>query len=204
MKDYLKDYLANGVTLFRILGGLALGFWLALYPVNTFFQQIWILRFFLILVITDFIDGWLVRSGFGEESNLGKILDPVADKLLFLIYLPLIGMGVISPLPIIILMARDILVDNLLRNYASSKGLVIKARPTGKVKTVIAFSLAGILLCRLPVSDMPMSGFDAGIISWIQSWPDLVVSGLIWSLIAIVIISGVDYFISNRQVLFED
>jgi len=198
----VKQNLANIVTIIRIVGvGILVLFFT---PFATFWYQVWAVRLYWILVLSDTVDGRLARSRFGKVTKLGKVLDPVADKLLFLIYLPLILMKAIHPLPVIVLFARDILIDNLLRNFASSRGKVIAARVTGKVKTVIAFILAGVLLARIKVADMPASGIEAAVIGWFQSLPSWVVSGLTCSMVAVVIISGVDYLFSNRKVLLED
>jgi len=197
-----KKNRANWFTFLRILGVMVL--WSFLVPFQTFSHQVWAIRLFVILVATDALDGWIARSRLGQPTKLGKMLDPVADKLLYLVLLPLISMGAVSYFPVIILMARDILVDGLLRTSAAIKGKVIAARRTGKIKTDVAFFLAGVSLCRVPVSDMPASGFDMEFISWFQRWPDWLMFDLNCSLAIIALISLVDYFFFNRQVLLED
>ena len=107
--------------------------------------------FFVLASFTDFLDGYLARRN-NQVTDLGKFLDPVADKLLvnsmviFLIvpasYAP--GQMKFSLWCALLLVARDIVVDAL-RFIAAQKNVVIAANIFGKAKTVlemIAVSLA--------------------------------------------------------------
>ncbi len=98
---------------------------------------------FVIASITDFVDGYIARN-YNQVTDLGKFLDPIADKLLVNITLIILTyFGLISPLITIVLIGRDIIVDAL-RMMAASKGIVIAARNFGKFKT--AFQMIGITL----------------------------------------------------------
>lgn len=98
--------------------------------------------FYSISAITDFIDGYVARR-FGQVSLLGKLLDPLADKILVMATLVwMVPLGRIDAWLVIVLLARELSITGL-RSVASSEGLVISARQMGKHKT--ALQLVGIL-----------------------------------------------------------
>lgn len=90
---------------------------------------------FTLAALTDLWDGWLARSG-GMITNFGKILDPIADKILILgamtcfYYLGLYPFWILIPI-----FFREILIT-LLRLYLLSKEVVIAAEKSGKIKVV--------------------------------------------------------------------
>lgn len=105
------------------------------------------LMVFLLAAATDWLDGYVARSS-NEVTVLGKLLDPVADKLLFLaVLLPLVQRGDVPDWVAILLLGREFLVTGL-RSVASSEGAIIAAGTLGKYKmgfsiTAIAFIIAG-------------------------------------------------------------
>lgn len=97
---------------------------------------------YIIAGITDILDGWLARRR-QQVSILGKLLDPLADKLLVtgaLVYMAV--MGRCDPWLVVVLLSRDLLIQGL-RSIAASEGLVIAASAEGKQKT--AFTMVGIM-----------------------------------------------------------
>ncbi|MFW6047518.1 MAG: CDP-diacylglycerol--glycerol-3-phosphate 3-phosphatidyltransferase [Candidatus Woesearchaeota archaeon] len=95
---------------------------------------------FTIAILTDFVDGRIARKR-NLVTNFGKVLDPVADKLVVMISLLLLfADGIINlyvgVLTIFILIARDYLVTGL-RQVSASEGKVISAGNLGKAKTAI-------------------------------------------------------------------
>jgi len=109
---------------------------------------------FIIAAITDFLDGYLARK-YKVVSDLGKILDPMADKLLTLSGLVLIGIAATATATLpawavaVVLFAylgRDFSIDTL-RGLAMMKGKVISANWSGKIRTIIGMpSIAYMLL----------------------------------------------------------
>ena len=92
--------------------------------------------------ISDFLDGYLARRQ-NLVSVLGKFLDPLADKLLVMATLVmLVPMGRIEAWIAIVLLARELAITGL-RAIASTEGLVMAAKDSGRYKT--AFQLVGIL-----------------------------------------------------------
>jgi CDP-diacylglycerol--glycerol-3-phosphate 3-phosphatidyltransferase len=95
---------------------------------------------------TDQIDGWLARRR-GTSSALGKLLDPVADKVLVLAALiMLVGEGVAPGWMVALIVVREILVSGL-RLAAVERGVVLGARDLGRAKTwaqALAATIAGL------------------------------------------------------------
>ncbi|MBI2645853.1 MAG: CDP-diacylglycerol--glycerol-3-phosphate 3-phosphatidyltransferase, partial [Deltaproteobacteria bacterium] len=84
--------------------------------------------------LSDFLDGYLARY-LKSETNVGKFLDPLADKVLVVAGLiMLIGLGRIHPILVVIIICREIFITGL-RAIASSKGIVIAAEKSAKYKT---------------------------------------------------------------------
>lgn len=165
--------------------------------------------FFVIGCYTDYLDGHLARKN-NQVTDLGKFLDPVADKLLinsiviFLIAPPIFARYIPSPSdggPIIsfniwcaiILVARDIVVDAL-RFIAASKGQVISANIFGKLKTVLEMVAVGAVL----LNGFPFRYFDA-------SWPKgLHIADILVYLATLAsLISGIIYVVQNKHVFKE-
>ncbi len=94
----------------------------------------WATAIFVVAMATDQIDGWLARRR-GTSSPLGKLLDPVADKVLVLATLVmLIGEGVAPAWMVALIVVREILVSGL-RLAAVERGVVLGARDLGRLKT---------------------------------------------------------------------
>ena len=163
--------------------------------------------FFVLASFTDYLDGHLARKN-NQVTDLGKFLDPVADKLLinslviFLIapsifapyvpaYLNQVGFNMWCA---IILVARDIVVDAL-RFIAASKGKVISANIFGKLKTVLEMVAIGVVL----LNGFPFRYFDA-------SWPVglHIVDFLVYACTLASLLSGIIYVVQNRHVFKED
>ena len=125
--------------------------------------------FFVLASYTDYLDGHLARKN-NQVTDLGKFLDPVADKLLInSIVIFLVAPSVFAPyVPwelhqvsfsvwcAILLVARDIVVDAL-RFIAANKGKVIAANIFGKLKTVLEMVAIGVVL----LNGFPFRYFDA-------------------------------------------
>ena len=153
--------------------------------------------FFVLASFTDFLDGYLARKN-NQVTDLGKFLDPVADKLLvnsmviFLIvpasYAP--GQMSWSLWCAIILVARDIIVDAL-RFIAAQKGVVIAANIFGKAKTVLEMIAVSLVL----LNSWPFSYFDA-------NWPNSLKIAQIFVYLCTIasLVSGAIYVIKYRHV----
>lgn len=156
---------------------------------------------FIIAASTDALDGYLARKN-NQVTDLGKFLDPVADKVLvnsLLIYLAVghfirsyaTSQFVIPAAFVIIMVIRDIVVDAL-RFIAANKKVVIAANIFGKAKTVAQMITIPLVL----LNGWPFSYFD-------YNWPRQlrIVSFFIYITTALSLLSGIIYVIQNRKVL---
>ena len=151
---------------------------------------------FIIASATDYLDGHLARK-WNQVTDLGKFLDPIADKMLvntLLIYLiiPVGGVG-IPWFCVALMVLRDLVVDTM-RFVAASKGKVVAANIFGKMKTV--FQMVAIPFVLL--GGWPFTYFDAG---WGYGRICLI---LIYLATAMSVISGVIYVKQNAHVLKEE
>ena len=195
--------LPNKITLSRIclIPVFAVIFFLDMIPYNYFIAAI----IFVVAACTDFLDGHIARKR-GLVTNLGKFLDPIADKvlvstaLIFLLVRPQILLVlwqgdwvlVCAGVCVAIILARELIVSGF-RMVAASAGLVLAADKIGKVKTTfqyiaIAFLLAGADFFGLAKASEVINAI-----------------GLVCLAVATVLTvwSGISYIVRNRQVLQE-
>ena len=105
----------------------------------------WATGVFTLAMATDWLDGWWARSR-GQSSELGRLLDPVADKLLVLAVLIMLVGRVFPAWMVAAIVAREFLVSGL-RLAALQRGVVMNARELGKLKTwsqALAAGLGGL------------------------------------------------------------
>jgi CDP-diacylglycerol--glycerol-3-phosphate 3-phosphatidyltransferase len=90
---------------------------------------------FLVAASTDWLDGYLARRR-GEVTTLGKLLDPIADKLLTVsAFIALVELRLAPAWMIVVIVGREFAVSGM-RSIAASRGVVISASRWGKIKTV--------------------------------------------------------------------
>lgn len=101
---------------------------------------------------TDWLDGYYARK-YNATSNMGKFMDPIADKILVsTVLIMLIPTGRIGPVLVILLLTRDIFIGGI-RSVAAADNLIISAKPAGKWKTAIQMMAIPVLL--IPLGDYP-------------------------------------------------
>ena len=137
--------LPNILTFFRIISAPIL----VVILMSTEFKMVLAgLAIFIISSLTDFLDGYLARS-FNQSSKLGKILDPIADKLLVAaVILILTSKGVIKDwdtIPALIILLREITVSGL-REYLAGIKISIPVSRIAKAKTFLQLSALGLLI----------------------------------------------------------
>lgn len=101
---------------------------------------------FIIASISDSIDGYLARK-YQVSTNMGKLLDPIADKVLVLsVLVMLIPLGRVPAWMAVVFILREVVVTGV-RGIAAADGMVIQAAPMGKLKTVFqSIALATLLI----------------------------------------------------------
>ncbi len=151
--------------------------------------------------ITDALDGSIARKR-GLVTDFGKLMDPVADKLLVTSALVcFVACGLCSPWVLIIVLAREFLITSI-RMVAVTKGIVIPANIWGKVKTVIQI----VAIVTVIVAQFAMSGLGAlgvGLPAFVSTAAHWLCEGLLWLCAAMTVISGVVYAVGARD-LFKD
>lgn len=138
----MKKHIPNFLTLFRI-ALVPVFVWMIFFAPFSY-HYVWSAFIFIVASITDYYDGMLARR-LKVTSNFGKLMDPVADKILVisaLIALALPDVNLITIPIIVIIVAREVIIT-LLRYYLASKNIIIPARGLGKLKTVL--QLTGII-----------------------------------------------------------
>jgi CDP-diacylglycerol--glycerol-3-phosphate 3-phosphatidyltransferase len=140
----------------------------------------WSAIVFTLAAITDLLDGYLARK-LGVVSVLGKMLDPLADKLI--VMATLVWMVPMERMPawaVTLLLAREFSVTAL-RSVAASAGVIISAGQEGKTKT--AFQMIGIiaLLVGYPYH-LSYAGIDLGVVDCMRVGRMLVYLSLVFSM----------------------
>ena len=151
---------------------------------------------FIVLCATDFVDGHIARKT-GTVSDLGKFLDPIADKVVVVIMLFLViahraGLEVFPYNTLVIslcgglILSRELIVGAF-RSIAAKKGLVLAADIYGKVKTVLLdISLAFLI----------MAGVHE-VIGWIGTI-------VYYAGAVMTVVSGLNYILKNKSVLVDE
>ncbi len=146
---------------------------------------------FALAAFTDFLDGYIARK-YNLVTNLGKFLDPIADKVL--VSTALIVMLVVptilpfyGAIAVAVILARELIVSGF-RMVAASKGVVLAADKSGKIKTV--FQDLAILVLLVGAS-------FAGLYSIIN----IVGLCLLGIATVLTIVSGIEYVVKNPTVL---
>lgn len=135
--------LPNFITLTRIL---LIPVFVVLFATPTPDRSLSAALVFIIAAVTDFLDGYLARRN-GQVTTVGKLLDPIADKLLVLSALILlVNIDRVSALVAILIIAREVAVTGV-RAIAAGEGMVIAAETTGKYK--MALQVVAIVLLIL-------------------------------------------------------
>jgi CDP-diacylglycerol--glycerol-3-phosphate 3-phosphatidyltransferase len=110
---------------------------------------------FVVAAVTDMLDGYLARRS-GQVTKLGKLLDPIADKLLVLSALILlVNVDRVSALVAILIIARELGVTGI-RAIAASEGFIIAAETTGKYK--MALQVVAIVMLILEGTSLAALG----------------------------------------------
>jgi CDP-diacylglycerol--glycerol-3-phosphate 3-phosphatidyltransferase len=134
----------------------------------------WATAVFGLAMLTDYVDGWWARRT-DQTSDLGRLLDPIADKILVLAALIMLTGRVLPAWMVAAIVAREFLVSAL-RLAALERGIVMGARDLAKLKTTAQGVAAGI-------GGLAAGGAIDDSVAW---WALLVALVLTWA-------SGLDY-----------
>jgi CDP-diacylglycerol---glycerol-3-phosphate 3-phosphatidyltransferase len=141
---------------------------------------------FIVASFTDLLDGYIARK-YNQITTFGKFLDPIADKVLVMVaflYLMQIMPDRVPLWAVMVVIVREFAVTGI-RLLAVEKGDVIAASPYGKIKTASTMLALTIMLFN-----------DFGL-------PILIGDIIFWIAIFFTVMSGMDYLIKNRKVMFQ-
>ena len=134
---------------------------------------------FILASLSDWLDGYLARL-YNAETDLGRLLDPIADKFLVsTVLILLIPLYRIEALLVVLLLNRDIIINGL-RSFAAAQGKIISAGELGKWKTALQMVAIPAILIHDHVG--PLSG------QWIGYW------GL-WLSLILSLVSAAQYLV---------
>ena len=138
---------------------------------------------FALAALTDGLDGYLARSR-QSITNFGKVMDPIADKLLIAAaLLSLVSADRLAAWVAMVIIAREFAVT-VLRAAAGAQGVVIPASPLGKVKTTVQVAAVFALIA-----------IDDTGVWWVQA--------LVYLTVTVTTVSGADYFLNFRRRIEE-
>jgi CDP-diacylglycerol--glycerol-3-phosphate 3-phosphatidyltransferase len=141
--------------------------------------RIWAAIIFIVACITDFLDGYIARRR-KEVTVFGSVIDPVADKLLVsAALLSLMDLGMVAGWMVMIIIGREFAVSGL-RVVLASEDYVMPASNWGKAKTVSQMIAIVALFFQLSFAKY-----------------------LFWISVVLTVISGVEYFVRARDILFK-
>ncbi len=170
--------LANKLTLVR----------LALIPAFIAFMLLDLplvaLVIFVLASLTDKLDGYVARK-YNQITDLGKIMDPLADKLLVFSALVLfVAEGLVHPVALLLILTRELLITSM-RTVLAGKGKIMAAAWAGKLKTVVQMVVIIALLCLPSLNQLGITALESvrmplsNILGWVTA--------------AVTVWSGIDY-----------
>lgn len=169
------------------------------YKMNYLMIIFWLV--FLVASLTDFLDGYLARKN-NQVTDLGKFLDPIADKMLInslMIFLCInfISIGGEAKFPwfcVVLMVIRDLVVDGL-RFMAATKNVVLAANYWGKAKTVLQMVAISLVM----LNGFPFSIFDSNWLTYLHLTDFVCYLATITSLIG-----GFIYLKDNKKVFIDE
>jgi len=142
---------------------------------------------FIIAAITDELDGYIARTR-NEITKFGKLIDPIADKLLITATLiMLVEIGRLPAWVAIIIIGREFIVTGI-RMIALTEGIIISASNLGKLKTIAQM----IAICSLMLNNYPF---------YLINIPFSTIAMFV--ALIITIISGIDYIYKSRKLIYN-
>jgi len=194
----------NTLTVMRLLAapGVALAFVIFDRPTADWIAIV----LFIVAALTDYIDGRLARA-WNQESNFGRMLDPIADKAMVVIALSVIvGLSGINPLilvPVAFILLREVFVSGL-REFLGSRSAKLQVTWLAKWKTTTQMVAIPVLLLA-GVFEYDRRRGAPWISSWFHNWAEWMLQNggliLIWGAGILTLVTGYDYLIKAMPFL---
>ncbi len=184
--------LPNRLTLGRLVLTV---FFVGFLSSSTRWGDVVALILFIVASLTDWLDGYLARRN-NQITNFGKLMDPLADKVLVASALVcLIPLGALPVWAVIVIIAREFLITGL-RQIAAGQGVILPADPLGKHKT--AWQLITILFYLVLLAAGDCFGDES---RWLRFLWMKIGPVLIGITVVLTIYSGIAYLLKNRNLL---
>ncbi|MFA4991895.1 MAG: CDP-diacylglycerol--glycerol-3-phosphate 3-phosphatidyltransferase [Candidatus Omnitrophota bacterium] len=185
--------LANKLTVSRIILAGVLIMFLFIKGAGAKFTA---LAVFTIACVTDYYDGFLARKT-GSITDFGKLMDPIADKILVLgAFLAFVEMKIIPAWMVIIIITREFFITGI-RVMALSQKKVLAADSGGKHKTVSQMVAVFSILIFLIIRD---SGFTFNYLEYYEVGLHV----LMIVAVSMTLVSGVSYLLKNRDIFMGE
>ena len=169
--------LPNKLTIIRVI---AVPFFVALYMLG---YNIAAFVLFIAASFTDMLDGTIARK-YNLVTNFGKIMDPLADKILvYSAFCLMVADGTVQGWMLIVILAREFTIAGM-RTVAASDGIVIAAGMSGKIKTVLQMIAVPLLI----LGDFP------------HEYVPYAANVFLWASLIMTVYSGIEYIWQNRKV----
>jgi len=190
--------LPNKLTIFRIF--LVAVFMFFVFSKGVVMKSMALITF-LAASFTDILDGYIAKK-YNMETDFGRLMDPIADKILVLsAFLAFVEMELIPAWMVVIIIFRDVIVTGL-RMSALAKGKVISADEGGKHKMVSQVSAILVILFFLIFREAGMKVFHFWSASTERIYKDAIF--ILMSITTLLtLISGMSYLIRNKGVYFN-
>jgi CDP-diacylglycerol--glycerol-3-phosphate 3-phosphatidyltransferase len=141
--------------------------------------EFWGVLILLTAAATDWADGFFARRR-SQETTLGILLDPIADKLLIsAAFISLVDMQLVPAWMVVIIIGREFMVLGL-RNIASAEGVTIKASLLGKTKMILQVCAVAVLIAAAPPQ---------------RAWLKPFALALLWLVVVSALVSAGQYFL---------
>ncbi|HNY12024.1 MAG TPA: CDP-diacylglycerol--glycerol-3-phosphate 3-phosphatidyltransferase [Candidatus Wallbacteria bacterium] len=199
---------ANKISVFRIA---VIPVFMALFifkpdPSSVNYYRIGAWFLFILAAISDLVDGYYARN-FEKVTNFGKLIDPIADKMLVTAaLLCLVEDGKVASWVAFLIIGRDTAISGL-RIIAAARGHIIDASPMGKWKTVL--QPTAIITCLtfysfdelLKIAGIAKTLSGSALLNLYKYYGNHIVDALMYASAFIALVSGYDYFKKNKSVI---
>lgn len=154
---------------------------------------------FLVAALTDWYDGMIARR-FGYQSEWGRFLDPLADKILTsAAFIGFVVIGLAQLWMVIMIVVRDILIT-LLRGYSELKGIAFHPSKGAKIKTTVQMIVLYYLLVLYVVQYSP-SVYNVMPDTFDLMLQPILVYILVFIVTILTVWTGVTYLVANRKII---
>lgn len=191
--------LPNKLTMTRV--ALTFVFMLLLFSHSLIGKMLALLTF-TIAAITDYLDGFIAKK-YSIISDFGRIMDPVADKILTLAaFLAFVEMKLVPAWMVVIIIMRELIITSI-RLVALRKNEVLHAGRGGKHKTVSQMLSIFVILVFIVIKEAGVKTFGFWNASF-EYWFRQMIFVMMLITVALTIISGISYLMGNKKYLFNE